>query len=171
VRIHFDRVYEAMMATPVTVEDIVVGEITWAMTRSTIYATVMLGVVTALGLTHSWYAMFVPFLGAMGGMMFAILGLTYTSFLKSIDQSNFYFTLFITPLFLFSGVFYPIDALPEIVKTIAFVSPLYHLVEIIRPLVVGSIGYGVIVHLAWMIVFILIFTAVPVNLLRKRLVK
>jgi len=171
VRIHFDRVYEAMMATPVTVEDIVVGEIMWAMTRSTIYATVMLGVVTALGLTHSWYAIFVPFLGAMGGMMFAILGLTYTSLLKSIDQVNFYFTLFITPLFLFSGVFYPIDALPEIVKTIAFLSPLYHLVEIIRPLVIGKIGFGVVVHLVWIIVFILIFAAVPVNLLRKKLVK
>jgi len=171
VRIHFDRVYEAMMATPVTVEDIVVGEIMWAMTRSTIYATVMLGVVAALGLTHSWYAIFVPFLGAMGGMMFAILGLTYTSLLKSIDQVNFYFTLFITPLFLFSGVFYPIDALPEIVKTIAFLSPLYHLVEIIRPLVIGKIGFGVVVHLVWIIVFILIFAAVPVNLLRKKLVK
>lgn len=171
VRIHFDRVYEAMMATPVTVEDIVVGEIMWAMTRSTIYSIVMLGVVTALGLTHSWYAVFVPLIGAMGGMMFAVLGLTYTSFLKSIDQSNFYFTLFITPLFLFSGVFYPIDALPEIVKTIAFLSPLYHLVEIIRPLVIGNVGYGIIVHLAWVIVFILIFTAVPVNLLRKKLVK
>ncbi len=171
VRIHFDRVYEAMMATPVTVEDIVVGEIMWAMTRSTIYSIVMLGVVAALGLTHSWYAVFVPLIGAMGGMMFAVLGLTYTSFLKSIDQSNFYFTLFITPLFLFSGVFYPIDALPEIVKTIAFLSPLYHLVEIIRPLVIGNIGYGIIVHLAWVIVFILIFTAVPVNLLRKKLVK
>jgi lipooligosaccharide transport system permease protein len=171
VRIHFDRVYDAMMATPVTVEDIVVGEIMWAMTRSTIYATVMLGVVTALGLTHSWYAIFVPFLGAMGGMMFAILGLTYTSLLKSIDQVNFYFTLFITPLFLFSGVFYPIDALPEIVKTIAFLSPLYHLVEIIRPLVIGKIGFGVVVHLVWIIVFILIFAAVPVNLLRKKLVK
>ena len=171
VRIHFDHVYEAMMATPVTVEDIVVGEIMWAMTRSTIYSIVMLGVVAALGLTHSWYAVFVPLIGAMGGMMFAVLGLTYTSFLKSIDQSNFYFTLFITPLFLFSGVFYPIDALPEIVKTIAFLSPLYHLVEIIRPLVIGNIGYGIIVHLAWVIVFILIFTPVPVNLLRKKLVK
>jgi len=171
VRIHFDRVYEAMMATPVTVEDIVVGEIMWAMTRSTIYATVMLGVVTALGLTHSWYAIFVPLLGALGGMMFAILGLTYTSLLKSIDQVNFYFTLFITPLFLFSGVFYPIDALPAIVKTIAFLSPLYHLVEIIRPLVIGKIGFGVVGHLVWIIVFILIFAAVPVNLLRKQLVK
>jgi lipooligosaccharide transport system permease protein len=57
------------------------------------------------------------------------------------------------------------------VKTIAFLSPLYHLVEIIRPLVIGNIGYGIIVHLAWVIVFILIFTAVPVNLLRKKLVK
>lgn len=171
VRIHFDRVYEAMMAAPVTVEDIVVGEIMWAMTRSTIYATVMLGVVTALGLTHSWYAIFVPFLGALGGIMFAILGLTYTSLLKSIDQVNFYFTLVMTPMFLFSGVFYPIDALPEAVRAIAFVSPLYHLVEIIRPIVTGRLGYAILLHLAWIIVFVLIFIAVPVNRLRKNLVK
>ncbi len=171
VRIHFDRVYDAMMATPVTVEDIVVGEMMWAMTRSTIYATVMLGVVTALGLTQSWYAIFVPFMGALGGLMFAILGLTYTSFLKSITQVSFYFTLFQTPLFLFSGVFYPIDALPEAVKTAVFLSPLYHLVEVVRPLVLGRIGDAVLIHLAWMLVFVLIFTAIPVNLLGKKLVK
>ena len=171
VRIHFDRVYEAMMATPVTVEDVVVGEMMWAVTRSTIYATVMLCVVTALGLTRSWYAIFVPFMGILGGWMFATLGLTYTSLLKSIDQVNFYFTLFITPLFLFSGVFYPIDNLPQIVRMIAFLSPLYHLVEIIRPLVLGRLEFGVLIHLAWITGFVLIFTALPVNLLRKRLVK
>ena len=171
VRIHFDRIYEAMMATPVTVEDIAVGEMMWAMTRSTIYATVMLGVVTVLGLTRSWYAIFVPFMGALGGLMFATLGLTYTSFLKSIDQVNFYMTLFITPLFLFSGVFYPIDALPQAVKTIAFLSPLYHLVEVIRPLVLGTAGYGILLHLGWILAFVFIFTVLPVNLLKKKLVK
>jgi lipooligosaccharide transport system permease protein len=160
-----------MMATPVTVEDVVVGEIMWAVTRSTIYATVMLCVVTALGLTRSWYAIFVPFMGILGGWMFATLGLTYTSLLKSIDQVNFYFTLFITPLFLFSGVFYPIDSLPQIVRMIAFLSPLYHLVEIIRPLVLGRVGSDIIIHLAWIAGFVLIFTALPVNLLRKKLVK
>jgi lipooligosaccharide transport system permease protein len=171
VRIHFDRIYEAMMATPVTVEDIAVGEMMWAMTRSTIYATVMLGVVTVLGLTRSWYAIFVPLMGALGGLMFATLGLTYTSFLKSIDQVNFYMTLFITPLFLFSGVFYPIDALPQIVKTIAFLSPLYHLVEVVRPLVLGTVGYGILIHLGWILAFVFIFTVLPVNLLRRKLVK
>jgi lipooligosaccharide transport system permease protein len=171
VRIHFDRVYEAMMATPVTVEDIVVGEMLWAMTRSTIYATVMLGVVTALGLTQSWFAIFVPFIGAFGGLMFAIIGLTYTSFLKSIYHVNFYFTLFITPMFLFSGVFYPLDALPAAVKMIAQLSPLYHLVEIIRPLVLGRIGIVIALHLAWIAAFVFVFAVVPVNLLSKKLVK
>lgn len=171
VRIHFDRVYEAMMATPVTVEDIVVGEMLWAMTRSTIYASVMLIVVAALGLVKSWFALFVPLLGAIGGLMFAIIGLTYTSFLKSIDQMNIYFTLFITPLFLFSGVFYPLDALPDIVKQIAFLSPLYHLVNIVRPLVLGTVGIDVLPHLLWIAVFIIVLAVVPVNLLSKKLVK
>ena len=103
--------------------------------------------------------------------MFATLGLTYTSLLKSIDQVNFYFTLFITPLFLFSGVFYPIDSLPQIVRMIAFLSPLYHLVEVIRPLVLGRVEIGILLHLVWIAAFILIFTALPVNLLRRRLVK
>jgi len=171
VRIHFDRVYEAMMATPVTVEDIVVGEMLWAMTRSTIYASVMLCVVAALGLARSWLAVFVPLLGALGGLMFAIIGLTYTSFLKSIDQMNFYFTLFITPLFLFSGVFYPLDALPQVVRSIAQLSPLYHIVSIIRPLVLGVWGIDVLFHLAWILIFVLVFAVVPVNLLRSKLVK
>jgi len=171
VRIHFDRVYEAMMATPVTVEDIVVGEMFWAMTRSTIYASVMLIVVAALGLVKSWFAIFVPLMGAIGGLMFAIIGLTYTSFLKSIDQMNFYFTLFITPLFLFSGVFYPLDALPSIVKQIAFFSPLYHLVSIIRPLVLGTVGMDVLPHVIWIALFILVLVVVPVNLLSRKLVK
>jgi lipooligosaccharide transport system permease protein len=171
VRIHFDRVYEAMMATPVTVEDIVVGEMLWAMTRSTIYASVMLCVVAALGLVRSWLALLVPLMGAVGGLMFAIIGLTYTSFLKSIDQMNFYFTLFITPLFLFSGVFYPLDALPQTVQEIALLSPLYHLVSIIRPLVLGTLGMESLFHLLWIAVFIAIFAVVPVNLLNKKLVK
>jgi lipooligosaccharide transport system permease protein len=170
-RIHFDRVYEAMMAAPVTVQDIVVGEMAWAMTRSTLYASVMLIVVASLGLVKSWFALFVPFMGALGGLMFAILGLTYTSFLKSIDQVNMFFTLFITPLFLFSGVFYPLDALPEAVRQIAFLSPLYHIVSIIRPLVLGTAGMDAVFHLVWISVFIVIFAAVPVNLLSKKLVK
>ena len=141
------------------------------MTRSTIYASVMLIVVAALGLVKSWFALLVPLMGAIGGLTFAIIGLTYTSFLKSIDQMNFYFTLFITPLFLFSGVFYPLDALPQSVQQIAFVSPLYHLVSIIRPLVLGTVGMDTVFHLIWIAVFIMIFAVVPVNLLKRKLVK
>jgi lipooligosaccharide transport system permease protein len=171
VRINFDKVYEAMMATPVTVEDIVVGELMWATTRSTIYATVMLGVVAALGLARSWYAVLVPFMGVLGGLMFAEIGLTYTSFLKSIYHVNYFFTLFVTPLFLFSGVFYPLDPLPQVVREIAFFSPLYHLVGVIRPLILGNIGPSVLFDLVWILVFLGIFTVVPINLLRNKLVK
>jgi len=171
VRINFDKVYEAMMATPITVDDIVVGELLWAMTRSTIYATVMLVVVAALGLVHSWLAIFVPLMGALGGLMFAVIGLTYTSFLKSIYHVNYFFTLFVTPLFLFSGVFYPLDHLPQAVKEIAFFSPLYHLVGVVRPLVLGNVGLPVLLDLTWILVFLAIFTVVPVNLLRSKLVK
>ena len=84
---------------------------------------------------------------------------------------NFYFTLFITPLFLFSGVFYPLDALPQTVQEIALLSPLYHLVSIIRPLVLGTLGMESLFHLLWIAIFIAVFAVVPVNLLNKKLVK
>lgn len=131
----------------------------------------MLMVVVALGLAHSWFAILVPFMGVLGGLMFAVIGLTYTSFLKSIYHVNYFFTLFVTPLFLFSGVFYPLDPLPQVVKDIAFSSPLYHLVRVIRPLVLGNVGTPVLLDLAWIIAFIAIFIVVPVNLLRTKLVK
>lgn len=169
VRIFHERSYEAMMTTPAELEDVVAGEVAWGATRSTIYSVVMLGVLATFGLVRSPWALVIPLVAFVGGTMFMALGLTYTVRLKHMDQLTFLFTLGVTPMFLFSGVFFPLDGLPPWVERVAWMSPLYHLVESVRGLALGAVGVGVAGHLAWMAGATLLFWGAPALALRRRL--
>lgn len=169
VRIFHERSYEAMMTTPANLEDVVAGEVAWGATRSLIYSIVMLGVLAAFGLVRSPWALLIPLVAFLGGAMFMVLGLAYTVRLKHMDQITFLFTLGVTPMFLFSGVFFPLAGLPAWVQTVAWFSPLYHLVETVRALALGSIGLTIAVHLAWMAGVSLLCWGLPAAVLRRRL--
>lgn len=169
VRIFHERSYEAMMTTPADLEDVVAGEVAWGATRSLIYSLVMLGVLAAFGLIRSPLALLVPLVAFLGGTMFMVLGLTYTVRLKHMDQLTFLFTLGVTPMFLFSGVFFPLAGLPAWVQAVAWVSPLYHLVEVVRALAIGSVGVMVGIHLLWMIGVTAALWGLPSLMLRRRL--
>ncbi|MHB8604330.1 MAG: ABC transporter permease [Thermoplasmatota archaeon] len=170
VRIHHERSYEAMMSTPATLEDVVAGEIAWAMTRSAIYATVMLVVLAALRLVASPWALLIPLVALAGGAIFAVVGLAYTSLVKHMDQLTFYFTLFTTPMFLFSGIFFPVDTLPLPLRALAYATPLYHLVAVTRALILGGVGLATVGHLAVLLVAAAALFPLPVVVLRKKLV-
>lgn len=171
VRMFIERSYEAMMSTPATVEDVVAGELFWAATRSVLYASVMLVVLAALGLLTSWWALAIPLVALPGGLLFASIGLTYTTITRHMDQLTFYFTLFVTPLFLFSGIFFPLDRLPAWVKIAAWFTPLYHLVEVARGLAHGALGGLFLAHLAVILVATVALFGLPVAMVRRRLVR
>jgi lipooligosaccharide transport system permease protein len=165
-----NRLYDAVLTTPVEVQDLVLAEVAWAATRAVIYGTTFLAMVTAFGLVESPWAVLVPLFLVLGGACFGMLGLTFTSLIKSMDWYSFYYTLFITPLFLFSGIFYPLDDLPEWVSVVAWFTPLYHLVEITRGLVLGPDALEVIGNGLWLVVLTTLLFTVPVRALRRRLV-
>jgi lipooligosaccharide transport system permease protein len=169
VRIFHERSYEAMMTTPANLEDVVAGEVMWGATRSLIYSIVMLGVLAGFGLVRSPWALLIPLVSFLGGSMFMILGLSYTVRMRHMDQITFLFTLGVTPMFLFSGVFFPIAGLPAWVQTVAWASPLYHLVETVRALAFGTIDIAVLGHLAWMAGLTLLLWGLPALVLRRRL--
>lgn len=169
VRIFMERSYDAMMTTPAELEDVVAGEVAWGATRSMIYAVVMLAVLAAFGLLRSWWALAIPLVAFVGGLMFMALGLSYTVRCRHMDQMTFLFTLGVTPMFLFSGVFFPLDGLPAWVQQAAWLSPLYHLVEVVRALALGKIGIAVAGHLAWMAGATLLVWGWPSQVLRRRL--
>lgn len=170
VRIHIERAYDAMMSTPAALEDVVVGEIWWATTRSVIYASVMMLVLLALGLVSSWWALLVPLVALLGGLAFGFIGLSYTSLVKHMDHLTFYFTLFVTPMFLFSGIFFPISGLPRAAQIVAGFTPLYHLVEVTRGLILGTVGAHTLWSVAALVGFVIVFFPVPILVLRRKLV-
>lgn len=168
-RIYLERSYDAMMTTPAELEDVIAGEVMWGATRAFIYSIVMLGVLAGFGLVRSPWALLIPLVAFLGGMMFMVVGLAYTVRVKHMDQLTFLFTLGVTPMFLFSGVFFPLAGLPGWVQNVAWFSPLYHLVEMIRALALGSLSLSLLGHAVWMATAVLLLWGLPSLSLRKKL--
>ena len=169
VRIFVERSYESMMATPAELEDVVAGEALWGATRAFIYSIVMLVVLTAFGLVHSWWALLVPPVAFLAGLTFFMLGISYTVRCRHMDQLTFLFTLGVTPMFLFSGIFFPLEGLPQPVQVAAWFSPLFHLVSAVRALAFGDVGVATLGHAAWLAGALLLFWGLPSLMLRRKL--
>lgn len=137
-RMEYRRTYDAIMATPLTIEDIVSGEVLWGATRSIITATIILLVSLFFGLLDSWWTLLVPPLAFVIGLLFSSMAIIFVSFAPSVYSFNYYFTLFIAPMSFFSGAFFPLDRLPEIVSDISPFLPLTPAVDLLRSLVSGE---------------------------------
>lgn len=168
-RLKYGRIYDAIIATPVNAEDIIVGEYLWAGTRAALYGTAFLIVISALGLVHSAWAVLIPPVLFLIGVMFSMLGTLFTSLVQSMDLYAYYFTLVITPLFLFSGIFFPLDNFPAPVPQIAWFTPLYHAVNLTRALANGP-SPAALVDLIWIIALAAILSLPPVYFMRRRLI-
>jgi lipooligosaccharide transport system permease protein len=134
-----------------------------------IYGTVFLSVVTAFGLIDSWWALAIPLAIMIGGLAFSTMAYTFTALIPRIDLYSYYFTLGITPMFLFSGIFFPFNRLPDWVEVAAWFTPLFHLVEVTRGLANGP-GPMVLVHLGILLAISVALFAIPVRAVRRRLV-
>ncbi len=133
VRMHFEKMYAAMLTTPIEPDDILVGETLWALTRACIYGGIFLFVAMIFGLATPLQALRVLPVIPLSGFLFASLGLAFTLRVGSIDLFSYYFTMFLTPLFLFSDVFFPIhERLSGVWLHVAEVLPLLHPVRLAR---------------------------------------
>jgi lipooligosaccharide transport system permease protein len=170
VKIVFNRTYDAMLSTPLSVADIALGEIAWAVTRAGIYGAAFLVVMGLFGLVDSPRALAALPASLLIGLLFAVIGLTFTALNRTIDLYSYYFTLFITPLFLFSEIFFPLDRFPPALRTLALFTPLYHAVRLCRFLVQGGSGEAALASLAWMVAASAILLVASLVLFRRRLV-
>jgi len=132
VRMYYQKTFDAMMATPLSLEDIIAGEIVWGATKSVIATAIMLGVVSLFGLVEYPMGLLVLPLSFLGGIAFGTAGMVFTGLVPSIDMFNLPIFLFITPMFLFSGTFFPTDALPSWAQGISHV-PSHPLVNLCGP--------------------------------------
>jgi len=169
VRMEYQKTYDAIIATPLNVEDVVAGEIFWGATRSLMTGTVILVIAAAFQLVPSPWAALIPILSFLQGIMFASIAILFTSIVPAIYSFNYYFTLFITPMFFFSGVFFPLSSFPEIVQTLSWIAPLTPAVHLTRALVNGEFQLELIWALALIIVLAALFFSISLVTMRRRL--
>jgi lipooligosaccharide transport system permease protein len=171
LRMEHQHTYDAILATPLNVEDITAGEIFWGSTRAMMTAAIVLLMSAAFQLVESpWAALILP-VAFVEGIVFAAISLFYTSVVPSIYAFNFFFTLIINPLFLLSGVFFPLQSFPKILQDISWFTPLRPAVEIVRGLFKGEMPEQLGLSLAVMAAYIVIFFSITLVTMRRRLTK
>ncbi len=168
-RMEHQRTYDAIIATPLSVEDVVAGEIFWGATRSLITGSVILVVATVFQLVSSPWALLIPLLSFLAGIMFSSIAILFTSLVPSFYSFNYFFTLFITPMFFFSGVFFPLSSFPEIVQTISWIAPLTPVVHLTRALFWGEFHLNLLLALALIIVLTFFFFSISLVTMKRRL--
>jgi lipooligosaccharide transport system permease protein len=172
VRMYYQRTFDAIVATPVNIEEVVAGEILWGATRAALNATMVFLVVVAFGLAPIWLLPVVTVFGFCVGVLFGSMGMVCTALVPSIDYFNYPIFLYITPMFLFSGTFFPIATLPKAVQTISYaLLPLSHVVRINRGLMLGHLDVSLLWSLAWLLVAGVVLFFVSIRMMRRKLVK
>ncbi len=170
-RMDAQKTYDAIMATPVNIEEVAAGEILWGASKGFFSALIILAVLVPWGLARSPWLLLSPPLFVLEGLMFASLSLTVTAFSPSYDYFAYYFSLVVSPMFFFSGVFFPLSALPSWVRTVSWFMPLTHAVNLSRAFATGNVSVHLLGDVVWMAVFTFLASWLAVKLIKRRLVK
>ena len=169
IRMTFQKTFDAILATPVNLDDLVAGELAWGATKSLIFGITIMIVIALFGLVESPLILLAtPFI-FLGGLIFAELSVMFCAIVPGIDSFSYFYTLFMTPLFLFSGIFFPLDTMPHVVSILAYFSPLYHLVNICRAFSAGSVDTA-IWGMVWLVVVAALLAPFPFKLMKKKII-
>jgi lipooligosaccharide transport system permease protein len=169
VKERFQRTYDAILAAPVDVEELVTAEMLWIGLRSGFFGCFPLIVSMLFGLDPAPGMLLVPLFAFVTALIFAGFGIAVAASVAKIDQFNYVTTLFITPLFLVAGTFFPIDQLPRGVQVASQLNPLHHLVVLVRHSCFGFEAADLL-RVAVLIAFALVMWRVAVNRMEKRLI-
>lgn len=163
------RTYEAILASPLEVDDIIAGEMLWCATKAALSGLAILAVASALGVVAGWQALWTLPVVFITGLCFAGPAIIMAALANNYDFFNYYFVLVVTPMFMLCGVFYPISTLPEAVQGFVHVLPLTHAVALTRPLIAGLPLEHVTLHLGVLGVYAGVTYYVAVVMVRRKL--
>lgn len=170
-RMHEQRTWEAILNTPITLDDVVLAEIVWAASKSLLSGIAVLLVIWILGLSNTPLLLWIIPLSLLVGLCFSSLGLIMTSLAPGYDFFMYYFTLVITPMVLLCGVFFPVEQLPPLLQTISSALPLTHAISLARPLMNDVIPAHALWHIGVLLAYMLFGFYVSLVLFRRRLSK
>ena len=166
----YQRVYDAMLSAPVDVDEIVTGEMLFLGTRAGLYGIAPLLVAFCFGLPPAPAMLLVPFVGVLTGIGFAALGMLFSAMATTFDDLSYVISGVITPLFLVAGTFFPLSRLPDWLRNLALLNPLYHCVELVRHCAFGLHPAADLVHVAALVAFGALAWALAVSRTRARLI-
>jgi len=170
-RMHVQRTWDAIINAPLTLDDVVLGEIAWAASKALLSGTAVLVVAAALGLVSLPLALWVLPVVFLAGLAFAGMGLIMTALSPSYDFFMYYFTLAVTPMMLLCGVFFPLEQLPVVVQAAAQALPLTHAVALARPLMSGTVPAHAWLHVLVLTLYAGVSCMIALALLRRRILK
>ena len=146
-RMHVQKTWDSIMNAPVGLRDVLLAEMLWAAFKALFTVTAILGVMLALGISHSPMLLLTWPILLLTGVTFSCIALIFNALAKGYDFFTYYFTLFLTPMMFLSGVFFPRENLPAVLKTASDWLPLTQSVELVRPLFQGRWPANAAVHL------------------------
>ena len=170
VRMYYQKTFDALLATPLNLEEVILGEMLWAATKSMIAATLMGMVISLCGLFEFPGALLLIPLALLGGLLFAALGMICTALVPGIETFNLPIFLGITPMFLFSGTFFPLQNLPGWAQSVAQLLPLTHLVALVRGSALQFWSGSLWLSLLYLLVATAILLPLAIALMVRRIV-
>lgn len=169
-RMNWEKTYDAIVSTPVSISDIAVGEVLWALIRGTIYGAGFLIVMLLLGLVHSPWALLALPAVMLSGAALSAGAMILTGITKQLSSLEKVMTLVVFPLFLFSGTFFPVALYPSYLRPVIQTTPLYHSAALLRDLTTGQVGLPTLGHVVYLASMFVIASAIAIRLMRRRLI-
>ena len=167
-RMHVQKTWDGIMNAPVRLDDVLLAEMLWAAFKALFTATAILCVMLALGIVQSWKVLLAWPILLVVGITFSCLALIFNALAKGYDFFTYYFTLFLTPMMFLSGVFFPLDNLPEAVRWLAMALPLTQAVALVRPLFMDQWPSNALLHLGILAAYASVAWVIALHLTRKR---
>ena len=170
-KLNYERTYEGVLATPLNVPDVALGELTWALIRGSLYAAAFLGVMLGMGLILSPWALLALPAAILVSAAFSAGALAITGYVRKIQDFDIVMGLVVMPMFLFSGTFFPLETYPEPIRFVVQLTPLYHAVSLLRGLTTGAVSPFLLVDVAYLIALLGVALTVATLRLQQRIIK
>jgi lipooligosaccharide transport system permease protein len=167
-RMHVQKTWDGILNAPMRLDDVLLAEMLWAAFKALFTITAILVVMVALGITHSWKLLAAWPILLFVGITFSCIALIFNALAKGYDFFSYYFTLFLTPMMFLSGVFFPRDQLPGVVRDISEWLPLTQAIALIRPLFMDQWPTDVALHLGVLALYTVVAWKIALHLTKKR---
>jgi len=170
-KLNYAKTYDGVLATPMGISEIAIGELLWALMRSALYAVAMFVIMLAMGLILSPLGLLMVPAALLVAAAFAAAGLAGTSYLRTVNDFDIPLGLIVMPMFLFSGTFFPIEGvLPDWLVTIISFTPLYHGIGLIRGLSTGIVGLEQLVSVVYLVGFFAVCLWIAMRRMERKLI-